>query len=398
MFYPEYEGLYVLGTGNATAPSQNNTFYFKGGDKLNLNMTDTTYVLQGKLNSKENQVMSKWFERSFKVKQKSAEWLRHYLGSTFVDFFPDLEELSKESNEFIAQHKSGNPIFDKTFPILVKWDLASFGLSYVFTGRSVHPRPDQYPTALNYVSPANFTKSTKEAFLYPYGSRTVNLLTNLETMKNKSSTNASILDQKLAFILSDGLKGDLVLSQLFMIKDRGNFDELVNKYGQFIITPRQKGILAKYEAQLRPFKRGELAFDFSFPDVDDKLCKLSDLKGKVVIVDVWATWCGPCKQEIPHLEKLSEHFKGKDVVFVSISTDKPNDKTKWSQMIKDESMGGIQLFAGGNGNTFSKHYMINTIPRFLVFDKNGKLVSADAPKPSDPKLKLILEKELNSGS
>ncbi|SMC70579.1 TlpA family protein disulfide reductase [Pedobacter nyackensis] len=399
MFYPEYEGFYVLGTGTAMAPSHNNTFYFKGGDNLDLSLTDTTYVLQGKLNSKENQMISKWFEHSFKVKQKSVEWARHYTGSTFKDFFPDLEALSNSSKEFIAKHKSGNPKFDQVFPILVKWDLAAFGIGYIFTPRRIHPTPEEYTPAINYINAGNFTKSAKETFLYPFGLRTLKSLTLLETMKNKISISKSIvgLETNLKFVLSDTLKGDLVLDYLSHQKDQRNFSEAFNKYGKLIVTPRQKKVLAQYESKLSPFKPGDQAFAFSFPDVNDKHVSVNDLKGKVVVIDVWATWCGPCKQEIPHIEKLGEEFKGKDIAFVSISVDQLKDKEKWLQMIKDEHMGGIQLFAG-SGNEFSKHYVINTIPRFFVFDKHGKLVTADAPRPSDPKLKLILEEELKKAN
>ncbi|MNE99606.1 hypothetical protein D3C80_1983100 [compost metagenome] len=62
-------------------------------------------------------------------------------------------------------------------------------------------------------------------------------------------------------------------------------------------------------------------------------------------------------------------------------------------MINDQNLGGIQLFAG-SGNDFSKYYKVNTIPRFLVFDKQGKIVDVDAPRPSDPALKKLLEKYL----
>ena len=117
-------------------------------------------------------------------------------------------------------------------------------------------------------------------------------------------------------------------------------------------------------------------------------------KGKVVLVDVWATWCGPCKVEIPHLKKLEEEMKGKNVEIISLSTDDPKDKAKWLKMIKDENLGGTQLFAGGPSNEFSQYYKVNTIPRFLVFDKQGKIVTVDSPRPSNPELKTLLEKEL----
>lgn len=385
LFYPEYEGFYVFGTGTSTAPSHNNIFYFKDGDQLNIDLTDTTYVLQGRSNSKENQILSAWFEQSFKVKQKSIEWKRHYLGSTFVDFFPDLEKLYKDSPAFIARYKSNNPKFDKTFPIIVKWDIASFGLSYLFTGRRVHPTAEQHIDAINYVNPVNFTKNTKEAFLYPYGQRTVNLLTLKESIKGKAP--------KLDYLFNDTLKGYLVLDDLQRIKDRGIFTEKLKQSEHYIATANQKKILALYETNLSPFNPGDPGFEFSFPDSQGKMHSFRDFRGKVVVIDVWATWCGPCLQEAPYFKSLAETFSDKEVVFIGISTDQEKDKVKWLDMLHEKAMNGIQLH-GGSGNPFSKYYLINTIPRFLVFDKQGRLVSSDAPKPSDPSLKLIIEREL----
>lgn len=87
-------------------------------------------------------------------------------------------------------------------------------------------------------------------------------------------------------------------------------------------------------------------------------------------------------------------MKGKDVEIISLSTDAIKDKEKWLKMIKDENLGGTQLFAGGPGNEFSQYYKVNTIPRFLVFDRKGKIVSVDSPRPSNPALKALLEKTL----
>ncbi|SMC70570.1 TlpA family protein disulfide reductase [Pedobacter nyackensis] len=398
VFYPEYEGFYVLGLGKPMAPLYNHTFYFKGGDQLDLKLKDSSYELQGTLNSKENQIMSKWAEQCLKVREKSLERTQANMESTFVDFFPDLEALSVGSKDFIVKNKSGNPAFEKAFPLLVKWDLATYGLRCLFTGRVVHPSPEQYSPAINYINAENFTRNTYEPFLYPYGRGALQMIPVLESMKNKIRISQSIigLENSMKFMLNDTLKGDQLLDYLSHQKDRSNFTEAVNKFGQYLITQTQKETSAKYEAKLNPFTPGDKAFDFSFPDVNDKVVKLSDLKGKVVVIDVWATWCGPCVQEIPHLEKLAEEFKAKDIAFVSITVDQEKDKPKWLKMIKDDHMTGIQLF-GGVGNEFSKHYAIRTIPRFLVFDKQGKLVTGDAPRPSDRKLKMIIEEVLNKG-
>ncbi len=120
---------------------------------------------------------------------------------------------------------------------------------------------------------------------------------------------------------------------------------------------------------------------------------LSDLKGKYVYLDIWATWCAPCKAEIPHLKVLEKEFHGKNIEFVSISVDKPEAYETWVQMVKEEELGGVQLYADKNFDSkFITEYGINSIPRFILLDPQGNIVDSDADRPSNPKLKeLFLE-------
>jgi len=119
---------------------------------------------------------------------------------------------------------------------------------------------------------------------------------------------------------------------------------------------------------------------------------LKDLKGKFVYIDVWATWCGPCKAEIPFLKKIEEEYHNKNIAFVSISVDTKNAHNKWKKMIKDKKMGGIQLFSDNNWNSkFVKDYMIKGIPRFIFIDPKGNIISANAPRPSSAKLTKLFK-------
>ncbi|WP_298237041.1 TlpA disulfide reductase family protein [uncultured Algibacter sp.] len=122
---------------------------------------------------------------------------------------------------------------------------------------------------------------------------------------------------------------------------------------------------------------------------------LDDLKGKYVYVDVWATWCGPCKREIPFLKKVEKAYHNKNIEFVSISIDKASDHEKWKKMIADKELGGVQLLADADWKSqFVQDYAIQGIPRFILIDPNGNIVTPDAPRPSDEKLKDLFT-ELN---
>lgn len=140
-----------------------------------------------------------------------------------------------------------------------------------------------------------------------------------------------------------------------------------------------------------------------YENVDGSTTSLEDLKGKYVYIDVWATWCGPCKAEIPALKAIEKEYHGKNIQFVSMSIDDDRthgnswDKARedWKAMVKDKELGGIQIFAPkGWQSDFVQNYKINGIPRFILIDPNGNVVTPDAPRPSSEKLKELFT-ELN---
>ncbi|TCI90167.1 TlpA family protein disulfide reductase [Tenacibaculum sp. M341] len=118
---------------------------------------------------------------------------------------------------------------------------------------------------------------------------------------------------------------------------------------------------------------------------DRETVSLDDLKGKYVYIDVWATWCPPCKKEIPFLQKVEADYHDKNIEFVSISIDSKDDYFTWSDMVEEKQLSGIQLYANDD-KSFTKAYRISEIPRFILVDPEGNIVSSEAPRPSDPKL------------
>lgn len=119
---------------------------------------------------------------------------------------------------------------------------------------------------------------------------------------------------------------------------------------------------------------------------------LNDLKGKYVYIDLWATWCGPCKAEIPYLKEVEKKYHDKNIEFLSISIDDAKDHEKWKTMVKDMELTGIQLIAeNGIESSFTKACRINDIPRFMLIDPQGKIISAQAPRPSDENLTKLFD-------
>ncbi|MBB4800625.1 thiol-disulfide isomerase/thioredoxin [Flavobacterium nitrogenifigens] len=135
---------------------------------------------------------------------------------------------------------------------------------------------------------------------------------------------------------------------------------------------------------------------FDYENFKGGKTKLADLKGKYVYIDLWATWCAPCRAEIPYLQKIEEKYHGKNIEFVSISIDKLKDNEKWKKFVTDKHLGGTQLFADKDWESeFVVNYGVTGIPRFILIDPKGNIVKSDAPRPSDPELDKELSALLN---
>lgn len=136
--------------------------------------------------------------------------------------------------------------------------------------------------------------------------------------------------------------------------------------------------------------------DFDLPDASGKRHKLADLKGKVVAIDVWATWCIPCMQSLPKFLALREKYKNNaNIVFMSISIDDEKAKTKWIDFLRAKGMNGLDLYAPkGTSNTFQADYAITGIPRYILIDKNGKVIISHAPSASTDEYEPLIKAAL----
>lgn len=161
------------------------------------------------------------------------------------------------------------------------------------------------------------------------------------------------------------------------------------KYNDLTKDEKRKEEVRQVYLSLSKIAKGKTSPTFKLFDVEDNLISLSDLKGKYIYIDLWATWCGPCIAEIPALKKLEKHFEETDIQFVSISY--KDNKKRWKEMITEKKLGGIQLFAPNENISFFKDYQVTGIPRFILIDKDGRIIESNAKRPSNPKLKEQLQ-------
>lgn len=168
-------------------------------------------------------------------------------------------------------------------------------------------------------------------------------------------------------------------------------DKIEKLYKEFISSTNNRDYIARVNEVYNNIilsRPNVIAPDFKYADVDGRQVSLAALRGKFVYIDVWATWCGPCKAEIPSLKQLEEDYHAKNITFVSISVDVMADKEKWTNYVKKNNLGGIQVLADKDFSAeFIQKFNITTIPRFILIDPEGKIVSPNAARPSDPGLR-----------
>ena len=165
-----------------------------------------------------------------------------------------------------------------------------------------------------------------------------------------------------------------------------NMDKLDLYYQTYVkLAANDKGInriKEKYD-RIKTLKKGSPSPTFNYPDTSGKNISLESLKGKLVYVDVWATWCGPCRAQIPFLKQLEEKYREEDIAFVSLSIDQLKNISKWKDMIVDKELEGIQIIADKAWRSkFVTDYVIEGIPRFILIDKDGNLMDPMAPRPA----------------
>lgn len=134
--------------------------------------------------------------------------------------------------------------------------------------------------------------------------------------------------------------------------------------------------LAARIAKVKKTQEGMIAPDFTQLDVNGKPVKLSDFRGKYVLLDFWASWCGPCRRENPNVVKAYNDFKAKGFEVLGVSLDKPEDRDKWLAAIQKDGLSWTQVSdLKVWDNEAAKLYDVNAIPMNFLIDPDGKIIA-----------------------
>jgi len=157
-------------------------------------------------------------------------------------------------------------------------------------------------------------------------------------------------------------------------------EAMLKEYKKHFPKSPNNAIMAKTLAEIKKKSKGQPELDFAFTTIDGKPMKLSALKGKVVLIDFWASWCGPCKMEMPFSKKLEEKLHDKPVVFLYVSIDE--DPVAWKKGIEQLGIKGMHTRASGWNSKIPQLYNIRGVPSYFLIDKKGRFAVDHTPRPS----------------
>lgn len=384
------EGFYYV--SSTEIKGRDARVYLKAGDQLQLTLNSSDYTLQS--GSAENKALQQWDQHLKEIMLPAI----NIDTVTFESYFPVLEAFVPKVAGWKKAVNTPNKKFNDLLKFQMDVDMEHAAMSFLLMPRPKHPTEEQRSAFYGQIIQ---DKKYADARLLQDGdgARIISLYSTFHmiTFMPKERPKASEgLQNLVALFGNDSIKAVAITQSLTAYKTFEKLTEAMAPVQQYLVTDLQKERYLAYEKTLRHFAAGEPAINFSGVDVTGNKVSLQDLKGKVVVVDVWATWCGPCKEEMPYLSKLEEEMEGKNVVFLGCSVDEAKDREKWIDFVKKQEMKGTQIFMSG-WSDITKSYDIKGIPRFMVFDQKGNIVSVDAPRPSEPALKALIEKTLTKG-
>jgi thiol-disulfide isomerase/thioredoxin len=403
-----HEGFYYL-----TSLRWRTRIYLKPADRVQVEISNKTGQASFQNSSKENHILSQWQQLILPLTSYGYNLFIHVQDSADLnEYIRTYQSLQPAMKAFFASIDKSNPRFNKALKNAVDIDSQLAPINFLL----YHPAKRQKgysPTQKNFdvvpefyrqfIRPGKFSSASilnigeAREFMNTYAKLNMALYVSEES---KKLLPAEKLKRMMNLFSNDTLRSLFFNDQMEQI-EINNLSEFREMFEPFKKYARFSPAKERYNSIYNQFAGdtafiGKSSYNFSLPDTSGHIVSMKDFKGKVVLIDVWATWCGPCKAQFPFLKQIEEEYAGnKDLVFVGISVDKADAKEKWLAMIRKEGLGGVQLL-DDVGKQFANKYEVSAIPRFLLIDKQGRWIEIRCPRPeSKEDLKRYLDKALS---
>lgn len=380
---------------------QASEFFIQPGDELVMTVDaqnfDSTLRYAGKGAPIAN-LMAKHMLQSGMMMQFARVLQPHYRKETAEFTALAKVEMQKEV-DFVEKNKKGLPEdFIKYWKAWYQYSIYSDMLRFSFMhavmkagNMNVKLTKEDYrialdvPVAFNdeYMSIPTYVQYAGDIYNYQYSAK-VEADTTIPA-EIRAAKQREVVNAQAKATMPAKTKEFFFAQQVFSNVKGNTLEEVEKMYASFrkdYKTSAYDTIVDRVVNLKRKMAKGQPALDFAFTTLEGEKMKLSDLKGKVVYLDFWASWCGPCMRELPFAKKLKEAFHDKDVVFLNVSIDE--DMGAWKNAIQKHSIGGIHTCEpGGWQAPAAKLYGVQGVPSYYLIDKNGNFATENSPRPSE---------------
>jgi thiol-disulfide isomerase/thioredoxin len=391
--------IHVENSGLVRLIFDEDEFFLFGGPGDSLILTDNRYQLFS------NPVFTgdRATENNFIILKKrlenelSEEAYITLFKSDEQDFIQKLEQMHLQHISYVQDFQKQNGVFSPEFADIINIDLRYFIVNMKMEYRDIHRyllKSDSFEVSDTYysffqnlntdndekLSIANYRK-----FLVKYLNFKAAEIMDSTEISLRSATADAVFKGVEQFFREQKIRNFLynkLMEDLF----ENSYNDAAKLYPQFLQKQKDEKLKLKVQSEyevILPLLPGNPIPEMLLKSADGKTFNINDFKGKVVYMDIWATWCGPCIREMPFLEDLAQTYRSDDnVVIVSISLDE--DEAAWKGFLKSKQKTlSIQLFEPANMNAdWVNYFRIKSIPRFILVDKNGMIADATAPAPS----------------
>lgn len=311
-----------------------------------------------------------------------------------VEFVGKMKELIDEKTKLL-EAKNFNETFTRLEKERIRYSVAERVSLYPIYQKRMYPEKHYRPGRVftNFLS--SFSLDNEDLFgTHDYRSFLLNYVYFQGSLGNGTGENYSdgIADYILSTISNPTIK-DFLLTEIVYrhIWENNGLDGADYLLSVFRRECTDKSKVAYMEEMIRHWEKilpGRPAPDFTVVDQSGNEISLSDFKGTYLYLTVWATWCVPCKSELPYLDLLQKEYYGRNIHFMTIAIDDSSHRQKWQNFLRDNPHVGFHAFADAK-NEFNKNYMIISVPRFILIAPDGTIVNSNAPRPSGQMRQLL---------
>jgi peroxiredoxin len=399
-FPMEKEGVYFIRKGGAHMPAYNYVIYLKPGDEKSVDIYTSRLAIdfdscKVQRPNAETVYLQKWADLFNGVCKLGTNRARR------DEYIVAYNKLVEQAAELKRKTVSSNGYFNHLFALKLDAEIQyAKAAAFFHYGERMNAGLDSTAERRQFYQPLAKQKFCDAGLLqsehglallkYNLGYQLFQKYGAQEQMLSTSFV------EKMKMICNDTVRAAFALDRIRQITNYEQFKTDIQPFKKLFASTALQQAYQKKEDELTVYAKGAPAYNFTLNDTKDQPVSLSDFKGKVVVMDVWAMWCAPCLAEKPFFQEVEESFKDRgDVVFLGISHDGLAKKEVWKQFVAKKGWKNIELLANYN-ESIGKYYKIEGIPRFMIFDKEGKIVTVDAPRPSNPEFKKLIEQTLKT--